>query len=86
MTRLLTISNLLRGVRVINGRDLARTPVTSVEREVREGTMGQETRFVSWHTVADLGVHLRCRALERRNVVQLRGRYRVPNPVQELLA
>ena len=58
-----------------------------VEGEVVEGAVVEKTGFVLRDTVADLErrVDGGCRALERREVVELRERHRVANPGEELL-
>lgn len=58
----------------------------SEEGEVREVAVTEQTGLVLRDTVADLGrrVDLWSRALERVQGVQLRGRNRVADPVDEL--
>ena len=58
-----------------------------VEGEVVEGAVVEKTGFVLRDTVADLErrVDGGCRALERREVVELRYRHRVADPFEELL-
>lgn len=46
--------------------------------------MAQQALLVRGHAVADLGIDLWGRALERVDVVELGRRYRVTDPVEKL--
>lgn len=57
-----------------------------VEGELSEGAVAQQTGLVLGHSVTDLGINLRSRALERFEIVEVGATSGVLRPRQELLA